>query len=124
VCTDLLGSVATGKEDSIMTQVRFDLIQPGWKVFVGSDEVGEVVDVQNRHLDVRRGNFIKHAYRIPATYVAEAADGVVDLSIDRETVERLEHAASTPEDELGGLPRSELADDIADQPTDSGHFAR
>jgi hypothetical protein len=75
-----------------MTQMRFESIQAGWKVFVGSEEVGEVVDVRGRHIDVRRGSLIKHEYRVPEAYIAEAADGVVDLKVDRATVEALEHA--------------------------------
>ena len=65
-------------------------VQQGWKVFAQADEIGEVVDVGSNTFDVRTGTLIQHTYRIPEGQIAEAADGLVDLRIDRETVETME----------------------------------
>lgn len=111
-----------------MTQVRLDDIQRGWKVFAGSEEVGEVESVEGRHLDVQRGLLFKHSYRIPETYIAEAADGVVDLGVDLDVVERLERG-SDRSDQAAKLPeeyqRLEM-DDVSPsvEPRDPGPFAR
>ncbi|MBA3234804.1 MAG: hypothetical protein H0T59_02275 [Chloroflexi bacterium] len=65
-------------------------VQQGWKVFAQADEIGEVVDVGPTTFDVRTGTLIQHTYRISEAHIAEAADGLVDLRIDRETVETME----------------------------------
>jgi hypothetical protein len=73
-----------------MPSATLEVIQKGWKVFAGSEEVGEVTDVGAHDISVRRGTLLRHEFRIPEEYVAEAADGVVDLNVDRGTVESLE----------------------------------
>jgi hypothetical protein len=83
-----------------MTQPLLDEIQVGWKVYAGSDEVGEVTDIWHESIDVGRGFLIRHHYRIPADYVAEAGDGKVDLGVDRATVDRLEIGAEPSDDDL------------------------
>jgi hypothetical protein len=65
-------------------------IQKGWKVFAGAEEVGEVADVEEHAISVRRGTILRREFRVPEEYVTEAMDGVVDLSIDRDTVESME----------------------------------
>jgi hypothetical protein len=77
-------------EDHPMTSQQTFEIENGWKVFAGSEEVGEVVDVATDHLDVKRGTFRHHLYRIPKSYVAEATEGVVDLKLGRSHVDALE----------------------------------
>ncbi len=65
-------------------------VQQGWKVFAQADEIGEVVDVGSTTFDVRTGTLMQHTYRIPEAEIAEAAEGLVDLRIDRQTVETME----------------------------------
>ena len=73
-----------------MTPAALDEIQKGWKVYANADEVGRVEDGGYDELVVRRGRLIRHIYRVPAEYVDSAVDGVVDLGLDRDAVERLE----------------------------------
>ena len=75
-----------------MTHATSEPIRQGWEVFAGSDHIGEVAFVGDDALGVRSGRFVKHVYVIPIEYVSDAADGVVDLSIDRDAVTRLEPA--------------------------------
>jgi hypothetical protein len=49
-----------------------------------------VAYVNDDALGVKSGRFVKHVYVIPIEYVSDAADGVVDLNIDRDTVAKLE----------------------------------
>ena len=65
-------------------------IRRGSKVFARGEQIGEVVDVSPNAVDVQKGTLRKHTYRVPIAYVVEAAEGVVDLDIDREGVEALE----------------------------------
>ncbi|MGH2464464.1 MAG: hypothetical protein ACRDGI_03310 [Candidatus Limnocylindrales bacterium] len=65
-------------------------IQKGWKVFAQVDELGQVEEVGTDELLVSSGRLFKQQFRIPAEYVQDAADGIVDLSIDRETVDDLQ----------------------------------
>jgi hypothetical protein len=65
-------------------------IRRGSKVFARGEEIGEVVDLSPNAVDVQKGLLRKHTYRVPMAYVVEAAEGVVDLDIDREGVEALE----------------------------------
>jgi hypothetical protein len=80
------------REDPRVSQATSETIRPGWEVFAGPDRVGQVAYVNNDALGVKSGRFVKHVYVIPIEYVSDAADGVVDLSIDRNTVTRLEPA--------------------------------
>lgn len=91
-----------------MTQPMLEEIQVGWKVYAGEDEVGDVTEVRSESIDVRRGTLIRHEYRIPAEYVAEVSDGIIDLNIDRATVDGLEVGAEPPEDDL---PEDELPEE-------------
>jgi len=66
-------------------------IRRGSKVFARGEEIGEVVAISPNAVDVqKKGTLRKHTYRVPITYVVEAAEGVVDLDIDRVEVEALE----------------------------------
>jgi len=65
-------------------------VQKGWKVYAASEELGRVEDVGPNELLVERGTLLRHHYRVPAEYVAEAAEGVVDLTIDRDAVKTLQ----------------------------------
>jgi len=65
-----------------MTTVDLQNVQRGWKVFAGDQEIGNVAEVATDELTVAKGTLVRHAYRIPADKVAEAADGVVDVEID------------------------------------------
>jgi hypothetical protein len=73
-----------------VSQATSETIRPGWEVFAGPDRVGQVAYVNPDSLGVNSGRFVKHVYVIPIEYVSDAADGVVDLSIDRQTVTKLE----------------------------------
>ena len=73
-----------------MTQATTESIRQGWKVFAGSDVIGEVAYVRGAEFGVKRGRLVKHEYVIPIEYVSDAADGVVDLKIGRDAVARLE----------------------------------
>jgi hypothetical protein len=73
-----------------MPNATLDTIQKGWKVFAGSEEVGEVMEVGSHDISVRRGTILRHEFRVPEEYVVEAADGVVDLNADRATIDSLE----------------------------------
>jgi hypothetical protein len=75
-----------------MTQATAEDIRQGWKVFAGSDVIGEVAYVKGNALGVKSGRLVKHEYVIPIEYVSDAADGVVDLNIGRDAVTRLEPA--------------------------------
>ncbi len=72
-----------------MTGMILQDIQVGWKVFVGSEEVGHVVDVGSEDIGVRHGRLIKTTTRIPGDRILEASDGVVDLRADDDTMDRL-----------------------------------
>jgi hypothetical protein len=63
-------------------------VQPGWKVFAGPEELGSVKEVKGDEIVVSKGGVLnKHEYHVPREYVEDAADGIVDLSVDRATVE-------------------------------------
>jgi hypothetical protein len=70
-----------------MTMVRTE-VRVGWKVYAQSAEVGEVENVDHGDLLVRRGRLIQHHYRVPAEYVVNAGEGVVDLELDPDSIER------------------------------------
>jgi hypothetical protein len=73
-----------------MTHPSVVAIQHGWKVFAKDEEIGHVVDVAPGHIDIQRGLLTKHHYRVPQSLITEAADGVVDLDVDRASVEAFE----------------------------------
>ena len=75
-----------------MSQATMESIRQGWDVFAGPDRIGEVAYVKDDVLGVKSGRFVKHVYVIPIEYVSDAADGVVDLKIDRDAVTKLEPA--------------------------------
>ncbi len=79
-------------------------VQKGWKVFAGADEIGEVTDVLPNAIDVRHGTLIRHTYRIPGDQINEASDGVVDLSLDRASVEALEVDPGADDEAADALP--------------------
>ena len=73
-----------------MVNVAFEDIRVGWKVFLGAEEVGRVVDVAEQDFGVQRGTLLKQVIRLPKEEVAEAADGVVDLRLDGAARARLD----------------------------------
>ena len=73
-----------------MGSATLEDIQKGWKVYAGSEEVGEVADVGEHAISVRRGTILRREFRVPEEWVTEATDGVVDLSVDRSMVEAME----------------------------------
>jgi hypothetical protein len=75
-----------------MTQATTENIRQGWKVFAGPDAIGEVAYIKSDALGVKSGRLVKHEYVIPIEYVADAADGVVDLKIGRDAVTGLRPA--------------------------------
>ena len=75
-----------------MTHVTAENIRQGWTVYAGSDIIGEVAYVKGDEFGVKRGRIVKHEYVIPIEYVSAAADGVVDLQIDRDALSKLEIA--------------------------------
>ena len=113
-----------------MTSIHFVDVQHGWKVFAGAEEIGSVVDVSNDYLEVQRGLLRRHLYLIPTKYIVEAGEGVVDLDLDRSTLETMEVDGTTgprgddmeqpavqDEHSGGGSHASPW-----DQPGDSGRF--
>jgi hypothetical protein len=75
-----------------MSQATMENIRQGWDVFAGPDRIGEVAFVKDDVLGVKSGRFVKHMYVIPIEYVSDAADGVVDLKVDRDVVTKHEPA--------------------------------
>jgi hypothetical protein len=73
-----------------LAQATAENIRQGWKVFAGSDVIGEVAYVRGGEFGVKSGRLVKHEYVIPIECVSDAADGVVDLNISRDAVTRLE----------------------------------
>jgi hypothetical protein len=65
-------------------------VQKGWKVFAGPEELGSVKEVGTDEMVVSKGVINRHEYRVPAELIEEADEGIVDLTVDRETVERLQ----------------------------------
>jgi hypothetical protein len=65
-------------------------IQPGWKVFAGSDEVGSVKEVGEEELLVSKGLINRHEYHVPADLVEDANEGIVDLKVDLAAVQALQ----------------------------------
>ena len=65
-------------------------VQKGWKVFAGPDELGSVKEVADDQLVVTKGLINRHEYRVPADLIEDAdpEHGIVDLSVDRATVEQ------------------------------------
>lgn len=75
-------------------------IQVGWKVFAGPEQIGQVTAVAAETLEVTRGTFRRHHYRIPKKYITEATDGVVDLRIDPAAVGEFDTDALPTTDDL------------------------
>lgn len=73
-----------------MTHATHENIRQGWSVFAGPDRIGEVSFLDGERLGVKSGRLIKREYVIPIELVSDAADGVVDLKVDREAVAQLE----------------------------------
>jgi hypothetical protein len=96
-----------------MTTPRITDIQVGWRVFAGSEEIGEVTQVDADALDVERGRLRHRQYRFPRNLIREANDGVVDLDVDPGTVDTFE---SAPSSDPGQLPneyrRLEYGEDV------------
>jgi hypothetical protein len=65
-------------------------IQPGWKVFAGSEELGSVKEVGQDELLVSKGLINRREYHVPADLVEDANEGIVDLTVDRASVEALQ----------------------------------
>lgn len=72
-----------------MAAIEVQDIHIGWKVYMGSEEVGTVAEVGDDELAVERGGLIKRVVRIPKDEVAEAGEGIVDLRPDRDMMDRL-----------------------------------
>jgi hypothetical protein len=111
-----------------MTTDHINDIQVGWKVFAGSEEVGAVNSVGDAVLEVRRGGVIhQRSFRIPASLIAEASDGVVDVTVDPSELDRLE---VTPAEDSGPLPEESRRLEMHEHEADGGdvpdepHFAR
>jgi hypothetical protein len=73
-----------------MTTTLQGIVSKGWKVYVGSKEVGEVEDVTERELAVKRGTLVKHVYYVPIDTVVEASEGIVDIRDEGRTRELLD----------------------------------
>lgn len=65
-------------------------VQKGWKVYAGSEELGRVEEVGDDELVVGRGRLVHHTYRVPAAYVDDVTPGIVDLKVDRATIESVQ----------------------------------
>lgn len=68
-----------------MSTVALQDIQVGWKVYIASDEVGQVAEVGHDDLAVKQGTLIKKTIRVQRAEIDEAGDGVVDLRPDPAT---------------------------------------
>lgn len=68
-----------------MAPILEGYVRNGWKVFLGSKEIGKVASVTEDELTVERGTLVKRAARLPARLVAEADEGIVDLLDNDET---------------------------------------
>lgn len=73
-----------------MTHTTAMNVRPGWKVYSGSEQIGEIDSIRDDHVIVRKGTLIRHFYALPMSMIDQASDGIVDLNVDREAVERLE----------------------------------
>ena len=73
-----------------MTHTTTQNIRLGWKVFAGSDAIGEVSYIRDQEFGVKSGRLVKHQYVIPIDYVSDAADGVVELKVGREAISKLQ----------------------------------
>jgi hypothetical protein len=74
-----------------MTDPQLEDVEPGWKVYAGGDELGKVDAVDEHELVVSKGLLVKHTYHVPAEFIEEVSPGVVDLKVDRQTIENLQH---------------------------------
>jgi hypothetical protein len=75
-----------------MTDPLLEDIERGWKVFAGAEELGKVDAVDAHELVVSKGTLVKHTYHVPAELVEEVSPGVVDLKVDRQTIEDLQRS--------------------------------
>jgi hypothetical protein len=73
------------KGASLVTTTVRGNVRKGWKVYLGSDEVGRVADVGPAEVVIERGALLKHTVHMPADCIDEAADGIVDLRSDDRT---------------------------------------
>lgn len=83
-----------------MTTPHITDIQVGWRVFAGSEEVGEVTRIDDDGLDVGRGRIRHHDYHFPRTLIKEALDGVVDLDLDPGAVDEYESGRQPDPEQL------------------------
>ena len=86
------GDACTSRKETHVTHVTVEDIRQGWKVYAGSEAIGEVAYVRGQEVGVKSGRLVKHEYVIPIEYVGDAADGVVDLNIGRDVVTELHSA--------------------------------
>jgi len=75
---------------TVMTSTLQATVSKGWKVYLGSTEVGEVEEVSEHELAVKRGTLVKHVYYVPLDTVVEASDGIVDIRDEGRTRELLD----------------------------------
>lgn len=73
-----------------MTTSHIADIQVGWRVFAGSEQIGEVTRIRDDALEVERGRLRRHLYRFPRSLVKEATDGVVDLELEAGGIDEFE----------------------------------
>ena len=74
-----------------MTDPVLEDVQRGFKVYAGADELGKVDAVDEHELVVSKGTLVKHTYHVPAEFIEEVSPGVVDLKVDRQTIEDFQH---------------------------------
>ena len=74
-----------------MTDPLLEDVQPGFKVYAGADELGKVDAIDAHELVVSKGTLVKHTYHVPAEFIEEVSPGVVDLKVDRQTIEDLQN---------------------------------
>ena len=73
------------------TQGQVWEIDNGWNVYAADgDKIGSVEEVHPNYLVVGKGLLVHHTYRVPAEYVEDVAPGVVDLKVDRATIESVQ----------------------------------
>lgn len=98
-----------------MTTPHITDVQIGWRVYAGSEEIGEVTRIDAEALEVERGRLRHHQYRFPRNLVREATDGVVDLDVEPGIVDTFE---SRPSSSTGQLPdeyrRLEYGEDVSE----------
>lgn len=103
-----------------------DVIQPGWEVRArDGTEAGTVAEVTATEMLVRVARNRKHAAYVPKRLVIEAHDGLVELDLDREQLDRMAglEAPSSKAGTQHGAEAPRVAQDVS-RPEPPGYERR